>query len=104
LDVVDSPWYSTTALFEAELMACKSCSSEHLQKLSSEMILHFSGLKRLDQPPIFATPEIVVCIDCGFAEFAIPETVLCQLAKDPPSQTKSSPDQYLSFLRSSATH
>jgi hypothetical protein len=85
-------------------MACKLCSSENQSKLSSEMILHFSGMKNLDQPPVFASPEVVVCIDCGFAEFAIPETTLCQLAKDSPGQTKSSPTQYLSFLRSSATH
>ena len=85
-------------------MGCKSCSSENQRKLSSEMILHFSGLKGLDQPPIFATPEVVVCIDCGFTELVLPETALCQLAKDSPGQIESSPNQYLSFLRSSAAN
>jgi hypothetical protein len=82
-------------------MACRSCGLENQQKLRSEMIVHFSGLKNLDQPPIFAFPELVVCIGCGFTELDLPETTLCQLAEGFPERTKSSPT-YFSLLRSSA--
>ncbi len=82
-------------------MACKSCSSENQRKVRSEMIVHFSGLKNLEQPPILVSPALLVCIDCGFTELDLPKTTLCQLAKGFPDGTKSSPT-YLSFLRSSA--
>jgi hypothetical protein len=54
-------------------MTCKSCSSENQRKFSSEIIVHFAGLKNLDTPPVFVFPKLLVCLDCGFTEFAIPE-------------------------------
>jgi hypothetical protein len=62
-------------------MNCKSCTSEHQRKFSSEINVHFSGLKNLDRPPVFVFPKLLVCMDCGFTEFAIPETELSQLGK-----------------------
>jgi hypothetical protein len=96
-------WYSNTASFEVKLMSCKSCTSENQKKVRSEMIVHFSGLKNLDAPPIFASPELLVCMDCGFTELDLPKTTLCQLAKGFSSGTKSS-QTYLSFLRSSSAN
>jgi hypothetical protein len=84
-------------------MACKSCSSENQQKVRSEMIVHFSGLKNLDTPPIFSSPELLVCMDCGFTELDLPKTTLCQLTKSFSEGTKSS-RTYLSFLRSSSAN
>jgi|SRR5271157_4636424 len=54
-------------------MTCKSCSSENQRKFSSEIIVHFAGLKNLDTPPVFVFPKLLVCLDCGFTEFAMPE-------------------------------
>jgi|SRR5580704_8586765 hypothetical protein len=64
-----------------ELMTCKSCSSENQRKFSSEIIVHFNGLKNLDTPPVFVFPKLLVCLDCGFAEFAIPEAEVCRLGE-----------------------
>jgi hypothetical protein len=60
-------------------MRCKSCQSESQQELSAEMIVHFSGLEGLDKPIVWVFPKLTVCMDCGFTEFAIPETELALL-------------------------
>jgi hypothetical protein len=45
------------------------------------MGIHFPEVKDIDKPVVWVFPEIVVCLDCGTAEFAVPETELLQLAK-----------------------
>jgi hypothetical protein len=62
-------------------MTCKSCSSENQRKFSSEIIVHFSGLKNLDTPPVFVFPNLLVCLDCGFTEFAMPEDEVRRLGQ-----------------------
>jgi hypothetical protein len=62
-------------------MACKSCSSENHRKFSSEIIVHFAGLRNLDTPPVFVFPRLLVCLDCGFTEFVIPEAEVRQLGE-----------------------
>jgi hypothetical protein len=46
------------------------------------MGIHFPGLKNIDKPVVWVFPELVVCLDCGISEFAMPETELGLLAKD----------------------
>ena len=60
-------------------MSCKSCGSAKATKLNAEMNLHFPGHVGLEIPAVWLFPEVVVCLDCGFAEFAIPEKELCNL-------------------------
>jgi hypothetical protein len=62
-------------------MPCKSCGSINQSKFTAEMGIHFLGLKNLDKPTVFVFPELIVCLDCGTAEFAVPEAELRQLAK-----------------------
>jgi hypothetical protein len=44
------------------------------------MQIHFPGLKDIDKPVVWVFPDVVVCLDCGTAEFAVPEEELRQLA------------------------
>jgi hypothetical protein len=46
------------------------------------MAIHYPGLKNIDKPVVQVFPELVVCLDCGTAEFAVPEAELRVLAKD----------------------
>ena len=62
-------------------MSCKSCGSVNQRKFGAEMGIHFLGLKNIDKPAVLVFPELVVCLDCGTAEFAVPEAELRQLAK-----------------------
>lgn len=66
-----------------EARRCKSCTSENQRWFTSEIAVHFSGLKNLDKPTLFLFPKLLVCMDCGFTEFAIPDTELLVLGKQP---------------------
>ena len=46
------------------------------------MDIHFPGLKNIDKPAVWVFAEVVVCLDCGTAKFAVPEEELHQLAKE----------------------
>ena len=59
-------------------MPCKSCGSVNQKKFSAEMQIHFPGLKDIDKPVVWVFPDV---LDCGTAEFAVPEEELRQLAK-----------------------
>jgi hypothetical protein len=45
------------------------------------MGIHSPGLKNIDKSVVWVFPELVVCLDCGTAEFAVPEAELRQVAK-----------------------
>jgi hypothetical protein len=45
------------------------------------MGIHFPELKDINKLVVWVFPEVVVCLDCGTAEFAVPEEELRQLAK-----------------------
>jgi hypothetical protein len=56
---------------------CPSCSSGHQMEFPGEICLHFpGGLESLDKPPIWAYPKVVVCLDCGLAQFTVPDAEL----------------------------
>jgi hypothetical protein len=60
-------------------MRCKSCGSEDLREFTAEIAVHFLGLKNIDKPHVFIYPALIVCFDCGTAEFVVPERELSQL-------------------------
>ena len=62
-------------------MPCKSCGSVNQSKFIGEICIHFPELKKVDKPVVWVFPELVVCLDCGTAQFAVPEGELRQLAK-----------------------
>ena len=62
-------------------MSCKSCKSEHQSNLSAEVAIHFPGLKGLDKPIVWVFPKLLVCLDCGFTEFRVPEIEIRRLAE-----------------------
>ena len=62
-------------------MSCKSCKSEHQSNLTSEVAIHFRT-QGSGQAHRVGVSKLVVCLDCGFTEFAIPETELRVLRDD----------------------
>jgi len=62
-------------------MSCKSCLSENQRTLNGELAIHFPGLTGLDKPIVWVYPKLLVCMNCGFTEFAIPETELRRLGE-----------------------
>lgn len=62
-------------------LRCRRCGSVSQSKFRAEMGIHFPGLQNIDKPAVWVFPELVVCLNCGVAEFAVPEAELRQLAK-----------------------
>jgi hypothetical protein len=62
-------------------MPCKSCGSVSQNKFSAEMGIHFPGLKNIDKSVVWVFSEVVVCLNCGIANFVVPEAELRQLQK-----------------------
>lgn len=62
-------------------MPCKSCGAVNRRKFTAEIGIHSSGLKNIDLPVVWVFPELAVCVECGTAEFAVPEVELRLLAK-----------------------
>jgi hypothetical protein len=62
------------------IMACKRCTSDNQRVFNGEVAIHFRGLKGLDEPIVWSFPKLLVCLECGFTEFTIPERELSVLA------------------------
>jgi hypothetical protein len=60
-------------------MFCKSCQSENERTFNGEIAIHFPGAEGLKKPMVWVFPKLLVCLNCGFTEFAIPETELQRL-------------------------
>ena len=63
-------------------MACTVCSSDRHRKFNGELAIHFPGLNGLDKPIVWVFPQLLVCLDCGVAQFAIPKAELSVLAEE----------------------
>jgi hypothetical protein len=67
------------------VMSCKSCGSANQKKFSAEIGIHFSELKDIDKAVVWVFSDVVVCLSCGTAEFAVPEEELHQLQQSDPT-------------------
>ena len=64
---------------------CRSCQSANKSTFNGEVAIHFSGLEGLDKPIVWVFPKLLVCLNCGFTEFAVPEKELDVLVHDSPA-------------------
>ncbi len=64
---------------------CKSCGSVYQKTFSAEMGIQFLGLKNIDKPTVWVFPEVIVCLNCGMAEFSVPKDELRQLEQSETS-------------------
>ena len=60
-------------------MACRSCGSGNRTEFGAEICIHFPGLKNLEKPAVMVFPKLLVCLECGFTQFTLPETELLLL-------------------------
>ncbi len=63
-------------------MKCRSCGAEPQTEFGAEINIHFPGRRGLDKPAVLIFPKLVVCFECGFTEFTIPEDQLRLLEED----------------------
>lgn len=60
-------------------MACARCASENQMGFAGEINLHFPGLNGINKPSVLLFPQVLVCLDCGIAEFPVPQKELLRL-------------------------
>jgi hypothetical protein len=62
-------------------LRCRSCESATQKKFIGEMGIRSPGLKNIDKPTVWVFPELIVCLDCGRAQFVVPENELGELRR-----------------------
>jgi len=59
---------------------CRFCQSAN-SEFTAEVNIHFPGMKGLDKPTVWVFPQLFVCLDCGVAQFDVPDAELERLAE-----------------------
>lgn len=63
-------------------MPCKNCGSGNVQRFDGELTLSARKLSGLNSSPVYVCQTVVVCLECGFSELAIPAHKLESLNKE----------------------
>jgi hypothetical protein len=66
-------------------MTCRFCGSNNDAEYDAEINIHLP--RDRDRAAVLVFPRLVVCLDCGVAEFAIPEAELRLLAERDAAST-----------------
>lgn len=53
-------------------MKCEKCQSESIAVLAADIRLYRNTGRTLSHPPMIPSPDVTVCLDCGWGGFAIP--------------------------------
>jgi hypothetical protein len=54
-------------------MVCSKCKSASLSTVPAEIRLYRNAPRTMSHPPMSPQPDIQICLDCGNAEFIVPE-------------------------------
>jgi hypothetical protein len=54
-------------------MVCPKCRFGSLVVIPAEVRLYRNSPRTLSHPPMTPSPDVRVCVDCGWAEFVVPE-------------------------------
>ncbi len=58
------------------ILTCPKCDSEELSFVPAEIRLYRNRPRTLSHPPILPQPDVLICHDCGYSEFRVPEAWL----------------------------
>ena len=65
-------------------MSRDKCACENQREFNGEVAIHFPGIKGLQKPIVMIFPKVRVCMDCGYADFTVPERELNVLVTGVP--------------------
>jgi hypothetical protein len=57
-------------------MNCPKCQSAAVSVIPAEIRLYRNFPRTMSHPPMTPSPDVQVCLDCGWSEFAIPHSWL----------------------------
>lgn len=55
-------------------MICPKCQSNAVSVIPAEIRLYRTTSRVLSHPPLTPSPDVQVCLDCGWSAFSIPES------------------------------
>ena len=58
-------------MYTGTQLICKSCGSNRQHKCNGEVAIDFPGLHGLGKPIVWVFPQLLLCLDCGVADFQI---------------------------------
>jgi hypothetical protein len=64
---------------------CPQCVSGNQVEFSAEMMVHRDDLKNVNNSDVMLFPKVLVCLACGFSQFAVPKSEIMLLASDSPN-------------------
>jgi hypothetical protein len=67
------------------IVACRKCGSASQTVLNGELTLSRTDIKSVALPPFYVCNQLLVCLECGFAELKIPGPDLDNLRNGPTS-------------------
>ncbi len=62
-------------------MACRLCQSKNVTRFAGELNANSPHLSNVRSSPVYVCQEVLVCLDCGFAELLVPPKELALLRK-----------------------
>src|SRR5215813_6068661 len=74
--------YERLLCAQRAFMTCKSCATNEMATLNGEVAIHFPGFEGLDKDIVWVFPKLMVCLQCRFVEFVLPDEQREQLKKD----------------------
>lgn len=57
-------------------MVCPKCNSGAVSTVPAEIRLYRNAPRTMSHPPFSPQPDVQICLDCGNAEFVIPQNWL----------------------------
>ena len=60
---------------------CKVCKSDKIQKFAGELTTTPLSIESVKEAPVYVCQQVLICVDCGFAELVIPPQELERLRK-----------------------
>ena len=61
-------------LSEVPTVNCPKCNSESCATVPAEIRLYRNAPRSQSHPPVSPSPDIRICMECGWSEFVIPPT------------------------------
>jgi hypothetical protein len=62
-------------------VACKRCGSICQQEFSGELSASFPDIRDVSLRPVYVCQQVLICLDCGFAELMVPGPELERLRR-----------------------
>jgi hypothetical protein len=69
-------------------MSCLPCRSSNQAEFPAELLIHFGGLKNLDEAGVWIFPKLLACLDCGLLQSTVLAPELASLAAGIPEMER----------------